>query len=92
MKSPKKDVIPRSIIVTPDMMQPTLAEAFARWRAAGEWPADAVLVKFGGQFMWSDPVTGERVEPAEWETYTHVQIGAKGLPPSQRRYVIFKRI
>lgn len=99
MPRTKEQPIPRSIVVTKDMMQPTLAEAFTRWKELGEYPADAMLCTLvpswgrvdsrGAESAVRNVHTGETFDGETLETLTHVQV--KGAVPSQRYYMILRK-
>lgn len=67
---------PKLLILKDAEVQPTLAEAFERWRGLGEYPTDSGLFLFvGGTLPYRNVVTGELCDPTEeWETLSFVRV------------------
>lgn len=67
---------PKLLVLKAEEVQPTLAEAFERWRGLGEYPQDCGLFLFvGGTLPYQNEVSGELVNPLEsWETLSIVVV------------------
>lgn len=75
-RKPQPAGYPKLLVLKPEEMQPTLAEAFARWCETGEYPADSGLFLFvGGEMPYQNVLTGALADPGEdWETLTLVKV------------------
>lgn len=94
MKTKKKPEaeFPRVLNLKHSDIQPTLVDAFRRWRDAGELHPSAILCEFVGsddgrtEKHYFNVETGKRMDPSDLETVSYIDAVAS----TKKKFMIFQ--